>query len=235
MAPDPGTLLALETASGRGSVALETGGEIRERVLPPDRATAESLLPAIDALLAEAGLRLDAVGGFAVSIGPGSFTGLRIGVATVKGLCFGSDLPVVPVPTLAALALGAAPGPGPVVAVLDARRDELYAAGYADPADPEPDVLAEGLYAGAELAERLPAGARLVGDAAGLSCVPLRRGLAPGVAVQEPGGPARASDVARLGRRLLGRQAAGSAGPLVPRYVRRAQAEVLRTGLPTEG
>jgi len=233
-APGGGPLLALETATGRGSVALWSEGALREQTLPESLATAESLLPAIDGLLTSAGCRIGDVRGFALSIGPGSFTGLRIGVATLKGLAFGSDVPVAPVPTLAALARHALPGPGPVVAMLDARRDEVYAAGYGDPEGLEADALPEGLYAGAELARRLPATCRLLGDAAAIGCAPLRSALASGVALQPTGVVARAADVARLGALLLARGQACDAARLVPRYVRRAQAEVLRTGLATE-
>ena len=124
-------LLAVETATAAPSVALWRGDALLgERAADPGRATAEALLPALDALLADARVALAAVEGFAVSIGPGSFTGLRIGVATVKGLAFGTARPAVAVSTLAALARHA-PGPAPVAAVLDARRGEVYAAGFA--------------------------------------------------------------------------------------------------------
>ena len=91
----------LETATSTVSVALSRGGELLcEVVAPPERPSAEVLLPTVDAVLAEAGVSLGAVGAFAVSIGPGSFTGLRIGVATLKGLAFGAGRPAVAVPTL---------------------------------------------------------------------------------------------------------------------------------------
>lgn len=233
-----GPLLALETATGRGSVALWTEAGLVEQRLPESAATAESLLPAIDRLLGAAGLRVGDVARYAVSIGPGSFTGLRIGVATLKGLAFGAAVPIAAVPTLAALALRAAPGEGPVIALLDARRDELYAAGYRAPGvtDPgiAPDALPEGLYAAAELSGRLPARFRLVGDAGALGCAALRAALGPGAVLQQPALSARAADVARLGALLLAHGDVRDAASLVPRYVRRAQAEALRTGLATE-
>jgi hypothetical protein len=73
-----------------------------------------------------------------------------------------------------------------------------------------------------------------VGDAAALACEPLRRGLPPGVTLPDAGEEARAADVAWLGAHGIARGDAGRAADLVPRYVRRAQAEVLRTGLATE-
>lgn len=219
-APDP-PLLAIETATRRGSVALLRGGDRVERVLPADRTTAESLLPEIDALLQEAGMGLAELGAFAVSIGPGSFTGLRIGVATVKGLAFGSALPVAPVPTLAALAL-AAGGEGPLVALLDAQRGEVYAAGYPEPGALEPALLPEGLYTGEELAARLPARPRLVGE--GVAILGLEgEAVVPG-----------AGAVAQLGLARIREGGALSAAELVPRYVRRAEAEARRTGRATE-
>lgn len=103
----------------------------------------ESLLALIDACLEQAGVRLEDLGGIAVSSGPGSFTGLRVGLATAKGLALGRDLAIVGVPTLEAFAAsllpgwgaapsGEVPAPGALVAAcLDARKGEVYAALFA--------------------------------------------------------------------------------------------------------
>jgi tRNA threonylcarbamoyladenosine biosynthesis protein TsaB len=228
-------LLALETATSPGSVALLSGvGVALERALPAGAATAETLLPAIDALLGAAGVPLAAIRGLAVSIGPGSFTGLRIGVATVKGLAFGASLPVAAVPTLAALALRAPPGGGPVIAVLDARRGEVYAAGYTEPGRTLPDALPEGVYGAEELAARLPPSCRLVGEGVAVCGEAVRRGRGAGAVAAAAGEQPRALDVARLARALFARGVASTAADLVPRYVRRAEAEAKRTGSATE-
>ena len=101
-------LLAVETSCGTPSVALLRGEELlAEEQAAAGRSGAESLLPCVDAVLRRAGVALEAVEAFAISIGPGSFTGLRIGVATLKGLAFGTELPIAPVPTLAVLARAA--------------------------------------------------------------------------------------------------------------------------------
>ena len=229
-AGDSPVLLAVDTATEVASWALWRGGAlVAERRADPGLATAEALLPALDALLAEAGLTLDGVGAFAVSIGPGSFTGLRIGVATVKGLAFASGRPVVPVATLAATALHA--GPGATAAVLDARRGELYAAGFSVAADGVPraaDWLPEGVLAVRELAARLPAGCRVVGEGIAVCAGALEatsaRLLAP------PYAATTACQVASLGARALASGEGLAAADLVPRYLRRAEAEVKRTG-----
>jgi len=218
-------LLAVETATAAPSVALWRGDAlVGERAADPGRATAEALLPAVDALLVDAGLALAAVEGFAVSIGPGSFTGLRIGVATVKGLAFGTGRRAVAVSTLAALAAHAR-GPGPVAAVLDARRGEVYAAGFARGAAAE--WLVEGVIAIDDLAARLPAGTRVVGDAVPLCAEALRGADVELLPPPHPGTTAR--HVAALAARAWPRAALAIAD-LVPRYLRRAEAEVKRTG-----
>ncbi len=218
-------LLAVETATGASSLALWRGETLLgERAADPG-ATAEVLFPALDALLAEARLSLAAIGGFAVSIGPGSFTGLRIGVATVKGLAFGTGRPAVVVSTLAALA-GHAEGPGPVVAVLDARRAEVYAAGFED--GRAADWLPEGVFPVGALAARLPTGCRIVGDDVAL-CVAVRCGT-DAVVLPSPYPATTARHVAALGAQAWSRGQAIPAGDLVPRYLRRAEAEVKRTG-----
>jgi tRNA threonylcarbamoyladenosine biosynthesis protein TsaB len=229
-------LLAVESATPATSVALLRGDAVLAEVRrASDRPTAESLLPAVDALLREAGAALADVEAFAVSIGPGSFTGLRIGLATVKGLAFGTRRLAVAVPTLAALARRAPPGPGPVVAMLDARRGEVYAASYegaaAEPAAPR----LEGVFGAAELAAQLRSPCRLVGEGVAVCGEALRRALGPGVVlVPPPRGEPRAAEVGALGAALLAQGAAVDPAELVPRYQRRAQAEVLRTGQPFE-
>jgi tRNA threonylcarbamoyladenosine biosynthesis protein TsaB len=92
---------------------------------------AEMLLPLVNDLLKEGGISLENLDAIAISAGPGSFTGLRIGMSLAKGLAFASDIPLVAVPTLQALALKAAVGGQvtdweDIVPVLDARRDEVY-------------------------------------------------------------------------------------------------------------
>ena len=219
-------LLAVETATAAPSVALWCGDALLgERAADPGRATAEALLPAIDALLAEARLALAAVEGFAVSIGPGSFTGLRIGVATVKGLAFGTARRAVPVSTLAALAAHAR-GPRPVASVLDARRGEVYAAGFADGV--AADWLPEGVIEIDALAKRLPPGCRVVGDAVPL-CADALRGAEVEL-VPPPYPETTARHVAALAARAWLRGATVPAADLAPRYLRRAEAEVKRTG-----
>jgi len=223
-------LLAISSATGAASAALWRDGETRdEEAAAPGASAAAALLPAIDRLLRRAGVGVTELAGFAIAIGPGSFTGLRIGVATLKGLAFGSQLPVAAVSTLAALARAAGGGPEPVVALLDARRGEVYGGAFqrgGEQADPR---LPEGVFTPEQLAARLPARCRLVGEGAALVLERLRAALGPGVTLaQAPGLYAR--PVAELGARLLARGAGIPAAALVPRYLRRAEAEVRRTG-----
>lgn len=128
------TLLALETATDVCSVALmEEGALLAQAHLHRPRVHAEQLTPLVHDLLArseKAPRDLDAV---AVSMGPGSYTGLRIGVSTAKGFAMAADAALLGVPTLEALAASVHPyaQDGDVVsALLDARRDEVYAAAY---------------------------------------------------------------------------------------------------------
>jgi tRNA threonylcarbamoyladenosine biosynthesis protein TsaB len=214
------------------SVALLEGDRLVAEITSEDaRLHSERLLPAVDRLLALADTTLDAVGAFAVSIGPGSFTGLRIGLATVKALALDERRPVAGVPTLAALAAAAVGAPGPVAALLDARRGEVYAAACAFAGEPSPSLLADSVFTPEALAEALPRFATLVvgEDAAPAAArlVALRPDLRP---LPETLGAARASRVGRLGRALFAAGLAVPAAELVPRYVRRAEAEARRTG-----
>lgn len=124
-------VLGIETATELASVALVEDGEVlAEVLLPLQRKLTEELVPVIDWTLKRAGVRLGELDGVAVSIGPGSFTGLRVGMSTAKGLCFACGLPLVAVPTLKAMASRLALSQLPICPILDARRNQIYSALY---------------------------------------------------------------------------------------------------------
>ena len=158
--------LALETATDRASVALGTSsaGAVTGEIGGARRHAAE-LLPMIDAVLREAGVRLDAVRGIVLSDGPGSFTGLRVGAAVAKALVQARGLPLWIAPSLMVRAAGAARPGATVLAVSDALRGELYAAAYRFEGGAVHTVLAPSVHR----PDRLVAGALrpdiLVGEA----------------------------------------------------------------------
>jgi len=122
-------ILAIEAATPRGSVALVAGGAVlAEEFLPPGPRASGTYIAAVDALFADAGAAAADIQAVAVSAGPGAFTGLRVGMSAAKGFCFGWGVPLIPVPTLLALA-HRFPGEGRIVCpVQDARRGEVYTA-----------------------------------------------------------------------------------------------------------
>lgn len=238
-------LLAIESSTERLSVALLRGEEIlRLHEDPGSRRHAAALLPAIDRVLRDEGIALDRVDAIGVSIGPGSFTSLRIGLATVKGLAFGRPLPTVGVSTLEAMALGwleAHPdeGEGEVVALLDARRGEWYAGGWtrpASPADrPEPR-LPEGLYSPEQLVGRSGRDGLVVlcPEPEGWALEFERAGLRGSRIVSGDAARPRADHVGRLAQRQLALGEQTDARELSARYLRRAEAEAKRLGGPVE-
>jgi len=186
--------LAFDTATGAATSALVDGGEVlAERV-----SRAQTLLEDVDALLRQAGAHPGDLDLLAVGIGPGSFTGVRIGLAVARGLALSLELPGAGVSTLAALAAGA-PGAMPVV---DARRREVFAL-----LDGEPRVLAP-----AELP--LAAGAVCVGDGA----VRYRELLEERGAFVPPDGDERHLPRARFHAELAGEP--GPVESLEPLYLR---------------
>lgn len=125
-------VLGIETSTSQAAVALvEAGRLVLGRAHARPKQSAERLLPLIGELLAEAGWQrrdLDRIG---VSVGPGSFTGLRVGIACAQGLALGLGVPLVGVTSLRAMARAVPDSlPGTRVPVLDARRGEVFAAGY---------------------------------------------------------------------------------------------------------
>jgi tRNA threonylcarbamoyladenosine biosynthesis protein TsaB len=223
-------VLALEPATAALGVALLRGHDLVDEISAFAGPAAETLLPAVDRLLDRAGVALGELEGFAISIGPGSFTSLRVGIATVKGLAFESDLPIAPVSTLAALACAAGPTDRLVVPMLDARRGEVYAAAYAG-ASRQEVVLPEGVYTPEALCERIRPPCVLVGEGAALCGEAIEAELGEGVVLlPPPEGNASARHVGALGVEQLARGSWVLAAQLAPHYLRRAEAEVKRTG-----
>ncbi|MEO8002870.1 MAG: tRNA (adenosine(37)-N6)-threonylcarbamoyltransferase complex dimerization subunit type 1 TsaB [Arenimonas sp.] len=124
-------ILAFETATEACSVALYIDGEVHERFdIVPKQHTALAL-PWAEQLLAEAGIKKTELDAIAVGIGPGAFTGVRLAVALVQGIALALDKPVLPISTLAALAMRAADlKVNRIVAAIDARMGEIYCAEF---------------------------------------------------------------------------------------------------------
>ena len=236
--------LAIESATPMASVALcNEGTVLAQEQGPPGQHHSENLLPMVDRALLAADVGLSEVDCFAISIGPGAFTSLRIGLATLKGLAFGRDQPVAAVSTLQALALsakraGRIEGQGPIVPMLDARRGEVYAAAYEEESLSEAEaveVLPSSVYSAAALVRALPKGGLFVGEGAAVvtsSDVALDRGRFS-VESGQPSVP-NAVAVAILGRACIEAGRGVLADSLVPRYVRRAEAEAQRTSRAVE-
>lgn len=120
-------LLGLETATTAALVALLDGDTRRELVATTDRRHTETLLPAASALLAEAGHTVADLDGVVIDVGPGLFTGLRVGVSTARSLAAAAGLPLFSVTSLEVLAADPrTPDDGTVVAIVDARRGEVF-------------------------------------------------------------------------------------------------------------
>lgn len=133
-------ILAIDTATAACSAALMDGDTIlARRFVPMARGHAEALLPMVETVMAEAGAAYGDLDLIATTVGPGTFTGLRVGLAAARGLAVAGGLPVIGVTTLEALAHGVAPDlrrGRSVVAALDARRGEVYVQAFDEDLEP---------------------------------------------------------------------------------------------------
>jgi tRNA threonylcarbamoyladenosine biosynthesis protein TsaB len=127
-------VIGIETSTLRGSVALaESDGPVAAASHEQPNAHAEAILPLLERVLAEAGWPKSSIDRIAVGVGPGSFTGLRVGIALAQGIALGLGRPIVGVGSLCAMARAVpASVAGHRVALLDARRGEVFAAAYAE-------------------------------------------------------------------------------------------------------
>jgi tRNA threonylcarbamoyladenosine biosynthesis protein TsaB len=233
-------ILALDTATSACTVAVtEDQNVLVELTLQVPRAHSTRLMPLVAQAVTDSGIAKTDLDAIAVGVGPGSFTGLRIGLATAKGLGFALNKPCVGVPTLKAMAFGTGAQLGLVVPMLDAKRGEVftavYAAGSQDPATWAELVPPSHMHVD-QLAERiqeLRTGLRhtwqfvtLCGDVA----VKYADGLGLGeVARLAPAGAMlpRAWAVAEVGRSLLAHGQGTAPEALAPVYLRKSEAETL--------
>ncbi len=221
-------ILGIETSTKTGSVAVATEQSIVAQYSLNIEAThSERLMSTVDRVLTDTGIGIADVDAFAVAIGPGSFTGLRIGVATVKGLVLATGKPVAAVPTLRALAALVPFAAHPVCPILDARKNEVYAALYrvegAEPVQLMPDAA----MPIRELASRFPGKAVFIGEAASLYRDEIEarfgdRALFGPLTASVPS----AASVAELGLSMIRKGLLADAGTLTPLYIRRPEAEV---------
>ncbi len=123
-------VLALDTATEAAAMGLRAGDRLYARVAREGLRHAQTLVPQIEQLLAQASLAAAALDLVVVGVGPGSFTGLRIALATARGVARGASCALVGVATLDVLARPLRAWPGLVVPVIDAKKDRVYAAAY---------------------------------------------------------------------------------------------------------
>ena len=140
-----GYILNIETATKNCSVALAKEGEtiFCKEIAEEGYSHAERLHVFIEDIIKETGITLRDLSAVAVSQGPGSYTGLRIGVSAAKGLCYALDIPLIAVDTLQALAAQVIISNGLIIPMIDARRMEVYSAVFAPNYERKREVLAE--------------------------------------------------------------------------------------------
>jgi tRNA threonylcarbamoyladenosine biosynthesis protein TsaB len=158
-------VLAVDTTTTRASLALLDGDEIlAELRIRSDQGHSSRLFPAIEVLLRQVGLAASDLEGFAVTTGPGSFTGLRVGISSVQGLALGSGRPCLGLSALDVLAARIRGTAGTLVAMIDAYRAEVFACLYDRQARPlGPAVLSPP----SAVLEGAPPGAAFIGDGVG--------------------------------------------------------------------
>jgi tRNA threonylcarbamoyladenosine biosynthesis protein TsaB len=229
-------ILGVDTSTASGSIALVDGPRVMaEWSLESARTHNRRLLASVDGLLEELGWSLDDLDGLAVTLGPGSFTGIRIGISTMKTLAWAAGKPYVGIPTLDALAAPLRFTTLPVCALLDARRQEVYLAHY------QPDgqgacrlVSSYQVLPPARVVEQVREPTLFCGDGWLLYREYFLKEL--GALAIEPGSPyhlVRASFVAELARQRLEQGLHDDPLASAPIYVRPSEAE-LRASAPRD-
>ncbi len=231
-------ILAVETSTSAGSIALvrarlggkdsDTEGKcLAEHTLNLPGTHSARLMPAIDHLLRDASLSVREIEGIALALGPGSFTALRIGVATVKGLAYALRIPVVGISTLDALAQNLCYAAGLVCPVLDARKKEVYAALYRGDGGGRLEKISEDWVVDPEeLCSRINEKVIFLGNGVELYGETFRKKVGPGALFASPATfLPRAVQVARLSLSQFHDGHTLNLFSFTPIYLRRSEAE----------
>ncbi|MFA6413431.1 MAG: tRNA (adenosine(37)-N6)-threonylcarbamoyltransferase complex dimerization subunit type 1 TsaB [Syntrophales bacterium] len=221
-------ILAIDTSGVTASVALlQDETVLAEMFLNLGRNHSEILLPSIDHLLTATGLELRAIDVFACTVGPGSFTGIRIGVGTIKGLALAADRPVVGLSALEVLAMNAMGFQGKICPMIDARREQVYAGLYADNgSEALINIIPERLIEANEFLELIEGETVFTGTGAVKYRDIIQRGLAgKGYFVVDHRNQVHASTVGVLAGRKARAGGLTDAVKLTPLYLRRSEAE----------
>ena len=216
----PAVSLGEKSLHSQGSVQV-----IAEASVESPRLHSERLLSAVEWVLAEAGLGIEAVDLLAISIGPGSFTGLRIGASTWKGLAYAAGKPLVAVPTLDALSRLAAAFEGTVVAAIDARMQEAYGAVFRYTAGTCTKLAEDRVAPLAEIMSGLTGPVYCVGDAFNVYREAARAAVPQAIFAPPYLNAPRASAVAAEAVAMLAAGAPSDAALVSPVYLRASQAE----------
>ena len=222
-------ILAFETSAKAASVALLEGEKLLgENYQNTGLTHSQTLMSMAEALLDSCGKTVADVTAVAVANGPGSFTGVRIGVAAAKGFAWGKEIPCYGVSTLEAMAEGLGVYEGYVVPTMDARRSQTYTAIFRAEAGKLTRISDDCAISFAELGEKLKNCEKpifLVGDG-GVLCYNTLKGAIPGLVLPpEHRQHQRASGVALVARKLMKAGIAGDGSSLAPNYLRLSQAE----------
>jgi tRNA threonylcarbamoyladenosine biosynthesis protein TsaB len=224
-------VLGIDTATSEGSIALARDGHIVAGSRLRERgAHAQNLLVRIDALFLDAGLKASELVGIAVSVGPGSFTGVRVGMATAKGLAYALGIGLLGISTLEALARAVLNSleekPRSICPVIEAGRGEVYAALFRAATGGVQRLEPDRSWHPGELARSLTEGTVLAGDGSG-TVLQAAGGVGPPMAVVEPHA-ILGEAIARWGSLSVTSQSGYRLGGLGPNYVRPSDAEVAR-------
>ncbi len=219
-------ILAADTTTPINTVALcENGHILAETGSACGRAHSERLLTTVDWVLEEAGLKLADLDALAISVGPGSFTGIRVGTATWKGLALGARLPLIPVPTLDAMSHLGAFQSGLVCTMLDAKMREVFAAAYRFDNGKRTKLTKDWVCKVETFLEELDGPALFLGDGAVRYRERIVAASPKAAFASEICGLPRASTVAIEAADLVARGVCTDPAAVTPVYLRKSQAE----------
>ncbi|MGH7933501.1 MAG: tRNA (adenosine(37)-N6)-threonylcarbamoyltransferase complex dimerization subunit type 1 TsaB [Candidatus Binataceae bacterium] len=224
-----GPVLGLDTGAPLLSVGIVTGGRIRASATRLGRSHGAALPEAVDEVLEAAGLKVRELAAVAVAIGPGSFTGLRIGLSYAKGLVLGARLAIVGVPTLDSMALcavaaGKVPAGALICPVLDARKGEVYTSLYRPVGDALEKMTEDLVVSLVNFARQITGEVVFVGNAKAEEGRLLRARLGMrATIVGDIELRMKGSFVATLGAARVARNDLDDAVTLEPRYVRASE------------